>query len=653
MKTRHISCLLWIILLLFALPASAQEMAVKSMVHDPFDQTANLSENMHKDNNLEYGGLVKVMVAASGATFEGWVLEQKAYSASEYWVFMAKGSDRLKVTVPGYLPLEVDFNNYDDCIVKSLHTYVLTITLPQTGVRAVQDDGMRYLAMTVDPKNSTVFVDGTQQTVDANGEVSVLLPKGTHGYRVLAPGYATKEGSVEVGDDNSPLSVKLVSTHATLKMTVDPKSSTVFVDGAQQTVGANGELSVLLPKGTHSYRVLAPGYATKEGSVEVDDGNSPLSVKLVSTQATLRVECATRGAQVFVNNQQRGVVPWTGLLTSGSYQVEVRSDGYRPQKQTVSLSENENRTLTIPELEKITGRLNVDCRPLGSEVYVDGVKVGTTPNIFRDIQVGQRRVEIRKEGYETLTKTVTINENEQASVTGTLIYGLETFTVNGVSFTMVRVDGGTFTMGATEEQGSDAYDDEKPTHQVTLSTYMIGETEVTQALWQAVMGNNPSKFTSDSSRPVEMVSWDDCQEFIRKLNSMTGKTFRLPTEAEWEYAARGGNKSRHYKYSGSNNLDDVAWYGDNNGSQIHRVKTKSPNELGLYDMSGNVWEWCSDWYGDYSSSAQTDPKGPASASIRVYRGGSWNCGARLCRVSNRSSNTPGDTYNDLGLRLAL
>ncbi len=344
MKTRHISYLLWIILLLFALPASAQEMAVKSMVHDPFDQTANLSENMHKDNNLEYGGLVKVMVAASGATFEGWVLEQKAYSASEYWVFMAKGSDRLKVTVPGYLPLEVDFNNYDDCIVKSLHTYVLTITLPQTGVRVVQDDGMRYLAMTVDPKNSTVFVDGTQQTVDANGEVSVLLPKGTHGYRVLAP-----------------------------------------------------------------------GYATKEGSVEVDDGNSPLSVKLVSTQATLRVECATRGAQVFVNNQQRGVVPWTGLLTSGSYQVEVRSDGYRPQKQTVSLSENENRTLTIPELEKITGRLNVDCRPLGSEVYVDGVKVGTTPNIFRDIQVGQHRVEIRKEGYETLTKTVTINENEQAS----------------------------------------------------------------------------------------------------------------------------------------------------------------------------------------------------------------------------------------------
>ncbi len=218
---------------------------------------------------------------------------------------------------------------------------------------------------------------------------------------------------------------------------------------------------------------------------------------------------------------------------------------------------------------------------------------------------------------------------------------------------MVRVDGGTFTMGATEEQGSDAYDIEKPAHQVTLSSYMIGETEVTQALWQAVMGNNPSEFTGDSSRPVEQVSWDDCQEFIRKLNSMTGKTFRLPTEAEWEYAARGGNKSRHYKYSGSNNIDDVAWYNGNSGSHTHRVKTKSPNELGLYDMSGNVYEWCSDWYGDYSSSAQTTPKGASSGAYRVSRGGSWYFDAGYCRVSSRFGSTPGSTNNSLGLRLAL
>ena len=602
MKTRHISYLFWILTLLLALPASAQKMTVESMVHDPFDQTANLSENMYKDNNQEYGGLVKVRLAVSGATFEGWVLKQEPHGAGEYWVFMAKGSGGLTVKAPGYLPLEVDFSNYDDCIVKSLHTYILTITLPQAAVAGPVDDGMRFLAMTVSPKNSTVLVDGNAQMVDENGEVVVRLPKGTHRYRVSATGYEMKEGTVDIGDNNTPL-----------------------------------------------------------------------KVSLVSTLATLRVECATSGVEIIVNGQSKGRAPWSGTLMSGDYLVEARLNGYHVRQQSISLSEKENRTLKIPALQQIIGILSVECRPIGSDVYVDGRKIGTTPNIFRDIPVGQRRVEIRKDGYESLTKTVTINENEQASVTGTLkaivastpsnpnspstpsspSSSKETFTVNGVSFTMVRVDGGTFTMGETEEQGSEAYSDAKPAHQVTLSSYMIGETEVTQALWQAVMGKNPSYFTGDSSRPVEKVSWNDCQEFIRKLNSMTGKTFRLPTEAEREYAARGGNKSRHYKYSGSNNIDDVAWYKGNSGNQTHRVKTKSPNELGLYDMSGNVNEWCSDWYGGYSSSAQTNPKGSASGTRRVYRGGSWSGYARHCCVSNRSSSTPGSTDNYLGLRLAL
>ena len=237
----------------------------------------------------------------------------------------------------------------------------------------------------------------------------------------------------------------------------------------------------------------------------------------------------------------------------------------------------------------------------------------------------------------------------------------ETFTVNGVTFKMVVVEGGTFTMGATAEQGSDYYSNEKPTHQVTLSGYSIGETEVTQALWQAVMGNNPSGFTGDLNRPVEQVSWDDCQTFITKLNEMTGKTFRLPTEAEWEFAARGGNKSQGYKYAGSNTLDEVAWYWDNIPSQTsgtegygtQPVATKAPNELGLYDMSGNVYEWCQDWYGSYSSESQTNPTGPASGSSRVYRGGSWSYGARFCRVSVRDCDLPTYTISRLGLRLAL
>ena len=228
----------------------------------------------------------------------------------------------------------------------------------------------------------------------------------------------------------------------------------------------------------------------------------------------------------------------------------------------------------------------------------------------------------------------------------------ETITVNGVSFKMVAVGGGTFTMGATSEQGSDATSNESPTHSVTLSDFAIGETEVTQELWQAVMGSNPSYF-SGTNLPVEDVSWNDCQTFISKLNNLTGKNFRLPTEAEWEYAARGGNKSKGYKYAGSNTLGDVAWYDANSSSMTHPVKQKQANELGLYDMSGNVWEWCQDWYGSYSSSAQTNPTGPTSGSDRVDRGGCWDYNSRFCRVSHRDCYAPEDDNYNLGLRLAL
>ncbi|MGM9799924.1 MAG: formylglycine-generating enzyme family protein [Muribaculaceae bacterium] len=228
---------------------------------------------------------------------------------------------------------------------------------------------------------------------------------------------------------------------------------------------------------------------------------------------------------------------------------------------------------------------------------------------------------------------------------------IEKFEVNGVSFEMVYVPGGTFTMGATAEQGSDAEDDEKPTHSVTLSGYYIGKYEVTQKQWKAIMGNNPSKFKGDNL-PVENVSWNDCQEFIRKLNQLTGKKFSLPTEAQWEYAARGG-KSGGTKYSGSNNIKDVAWYDDNSRNKTHPVWKKSPNDLGIYDMSGNVYEWCQDWYGKYSSYSQTNPTGPESGSVRVSRGGGWSRSARACRVSFRASSTPDGMSRLLGLRLCL
>lgn len=252
-------------------------------------------------------------------------------------------------------------------------------------------------------------------------------------------------------------------------------------------------------------------------------------------------------------------------------------------------------------------------------------------------------------------------EQEEQRNSRKLTQEVETFMVKGVRFTMIKVKGGRFLMGATEEQGSNIDKGEKPVHKVTLSDYYIGQTEVTQELWNAVMEKNPSWFNKkhlpwferEKHHPVERVSWEDCQDFIRELNILTGQNFRLPTEAEWEFAARGGNKSNSCKYSGSNAVDKVAWYGNNSDSTTHPVATKQANELGLYDMSGNVWEWCSDWYDYYTDFTQINPKGAKNGTYRVLRGGAWSSTIESIRVSSRNCIKPSYSSYDLGLRLAL
>ena len=202
--------------------------------------------------------------------------------------------------------------------------------------------------------------------------------------------------------------------------------------------------------------------------------------------------------------------------------------------------------------------------------------------------------------------------------------------------------------------GSNENSDEKPIHSVTLSDFLIGKYEVTQKQWRDVTGNDPSYFKNCDNCPIEQVSWNDIQEFIQKLNQKTGKNYRLPTEAEWEYAARGGKKRKGYISSGSNSLGDVAWYTDNSGSKTHPAGQKQPNELGLFDMSGNVWEWCSDWYGSdyYQSSPSSNPKGASTGSNRVLRGGSWFDYALYCRTALRNYFYPGNRDFFIGFRLA-
>jgi formylglycine-generating enzyme required for sulfatase activity len=231
---------------------------------------------------------------------------------------------------------------------------------------------------------------------------------------------------------------------------------------------------------------------------------------------------------------------------------------------------------------------------------------------------------------------------------------------------MVRVEGGTFNMGSNSDE---AYDDEKPTHKVTVSTFYMSKYEITQAEWVAVMGNNPSYFEGDNL-PVEQVSWYDAIEYCNRRSvkeglqpvysgsgddivmNMQANGYRLPTEAEWEYAATGGNNTLHtYTYAGSNNVDEVGWYYDNSDSTTHPVGTKAPNQLGIYDMSGNVWEWVWDWYSSYTGNAQVDPTGAVSGAYRVERGGSWGATAQFLRSASRYYDYPSYRYADLGFRV--
>ena len=254
-----------------------------------------------------------------------------------------------------------------------------------------------------------------------------------------------------------------------------------------------------------------------------------------------------------------------------------------------------------------------------------------------------RFAQLRKE-LDALKSEIAASKTNTAPSTSQQTQNTERFTVKGVTFEMVRVDGGSFMMGS-----DNGYKDEKPVHSETVSTFYIGKTEVTQALWTAVMGSNPSHHKGPNL-PVEMVSWNDCQEFIDRLNRITGRNFRLPTEAEWEYAARGGNRSRGYEYSGSNTLQSVGWYDDNAGNTTHPVGSKLDNELGLYDMSGNVWEWTSDLWSDSYSSYR---KGGSSGSFRVNRGGSYLNDAEYCRSADRDYDDSGARFRNLGFRLAL
>ena len=410
--------------------------------------------------------------------------------------------------------------------------------------------------------------------------------------------------------------------------------------------------------------------------------------------SSLYIASIPSGAGVYIDGKLIGFTPIQNKkIPLGTHKIKLSKKGYedkviirnldnkpvllnetlaeKPKSSTSPSTSTTDEHVIVSSVQEqtkaTTSFLTVVSVPSGASVYVDGKWIGFTPMENREVSRGTHNVKLKMKGFEdkvfthtfgdspiVINETFTDKSNSEAlqSTSATTPVNMKTFTVKGISFDMIQVEGGTFRMGYIGEHDTDTEDDEKPAHKVTLRDYYIAKTEVTQALWRVVMGTSPSHFSGDNL-PVECVSWNDCQKFIRELNKKTGKNFRLPTEAEWEYAARGGNRSRGYKYSGSDNLSSVAWYGDNSNGNTHFVATKQSNELGIYDMSGNVYEWCSDWYDYYDGENHTNPMGANKGKSRVLRGGCWTDRPKDCRSSSRSKIHPSCPFNFIGFRLAL
>ena len=575
--------------------AFAQNISVKSFKALSMDLTASSLEGKRIDQNGDVAALIKVVTTETGFVFEGGTLGivDTKQTPGEVWVWVPRAARKITIKHP---KLGVLRDYYYPVEIEAERTYEMVLTTAKIETIIKEEVRQQYLVFELEPKNATLEVNDQLWSVDANGTALQFVDLGTYTYRVRAANYETDAGVVTVDDP-------------------DP------------------------------------------------DHPKTVKVKLKSNfaEVTLKVDA---DAEIWVNNDKKGVRSWTGSLGKGTYKIECKQEGHETSLTTKEITAAMNgQTITLSAPVPIYGSLNVESTPIGATIYIDGKEIGKTPRYIDEVLIGQRALRLMKEGCEEYSETVSLAKGERKQVkavlnkqevqqsieTTTTASEYQTITIDGVSFTMKLVEGGTFQMGSNDCY---AESDEKPVHDVTLSSYYIGETEVTQALWKAVMGNNPSYFKGDDL-PVEQVSWNDCQEFIRKLNQKTGKSFRLPTEAEWEYAARGGKKSKGYKYAGSDNEDSVAWYYDNSNKQTHQVKGKLPNELGIFDMCGNIWEWCIDWYGKYDGGSQINPIGSPSGSRRVLRGGGWHFDNNSCRALNRSYDFPNEKNYGIGFRLCL
>ena len=498
-----------------------------------------------------------------------------------------------------------------------------------------------------------VSIDGNPVAQNSPCTIAQLTP-GKHSLRLTKNMYLTHEQEFEI-EKGVPktLEITLTPTFGTIKITTAPEA-TIYIDKQKKSTGT---YSGSLIKGIHLIEVEKEKYYPQSRQVDIKVGvTQDEQFTLLPMQGVLSIMTTPAEVDIYLNNEPLGQSPkFINNLMVGTYTLKLQKQGYSSVTRTIEVLENQ--TTTINETLASGKEVTITSDPSGAQLSIDGASVGITPKTI-SLGFGSHKIKLVN-GKKVVEQSLAIKEGGQDSFSfdvseiSNFIEGS-----SGVSFEMIAVKGGTFQMGSPaneKDRGSD-----ETQHQVTVSDFYIGKYEVTQKQWQEIMGTNPSNFKGDNL-PVEQVSWNDIQEFIKKLNQKTGKNYRLPTEAEWEYACKAGTST---PFNTGNNLTtsqanyDGNYPYNNNAKGEYRAKTMpvgsfSPNSWGIYDMHGNVWEWCSDWYGNYPSGSQTNPQGLNTGSDRVSRGGSWGDDAQFCRSAYRYDHAPGNRNGSIGFRLAL
>ena len=555
----------------------------------------------------------------------------KIYADNEY-----KGTDKNINIPPGKHTIRVELQGCEtiskEIEVTDKQTY-FSFELTEIDVVSVEIRSV--------PEKAKVYINNDLKEKET--DAGFFLYPGNYSVRLTKEGYLPVEEKIKV---ESAKQNKFVYT---LKKSTGMLTISANPAGAEVRLNEKiiSERSLELAPGEYSIDVTASGFISQRENLTIQTGQTiNKKYTLVKNRGRLSVKVSQAGVKVVINKETT-IISDNIELAPGVYKLELSKPGYSPVFETVEIKLGET-TVKEYSLLAIYGKLTVGVTPLDGELSLSKegkvIESWNGMKVFNKLIIGEYELTVKADKYKTVTKKIIIEENKTVSEDIILEEGRD---VKGDSGNLIFVKGGSFMMGSNE------YEREKPIHKVTVSDFYIGKYEVTQKEWQEIMGNNPSSFKGDDL-PVETVSWNDVQEYITKLNAKTGKKYRLPTEAEWEYAARGGNKSRNYTYSGSNSIDEVAWYSSNSGSKTHSVGTKRPNELGIYDMSGNVWEWCSDWYGVdyYKSSPEQNPKGASNGDMRLLRGGSWYYDYSYCRVSIRNHYNVPDLRNlNFGFRV--